>query len=121
MLLVIALLALTAGIARSQLAVGRVELVMQLADPSREATIGVRNESDRPVQAIVRLEDWDRSADGANRWYAFGTHQGSGSCAPALDIFPQSLRLEPGAEQSLRVVLDREKAPARECWAAAVV
>ena len=121
-LLVVALLALTAGIASSQLAVGRVELVMPLTDRSvREATIGVRNESDRPVQAVVRLEDWDRSNDGANRWFPYGTHQGAGSCAPALDIFPQALRLEPGAEQSLRIVLDQARAPAKECWAAAVV
>jgi P pilus assembly chaperone PapD len=107
---------------RAQLAVGRVELVMQLADrASHEASIGVRNESDRAVQALVRLEDWDRGADGANRWYAYGTRSGQGSCAPALSVFPQALRLEPGAEQSLRVVLDRSKAPSGECWAAAIV
>jgi len=121
LLLVVLLLAVTAAIASSQLAVGRVELVMHVTDSAREATIGVRNESNRPVQAIVRLEDWDRSADGANRWYPYGTHTGTGSCSPALEIFPQSLRLEPGAEQSLRVVLDRSRAPTSECWAAAVV
>lgn len=122
LLLVVALLALRAGIASSQLAVARVELVMHLTDRSvREATIGVRNESDRPVQAVVRLEDWDRSTEGANRWFPYGTHLGAGSCSPALDIFPRALRLEPGAEQSLRVVLDQAKAPQRECWAAAVI
>jgi P pilus assembly chaperone PapD len=93
---------------------------MQPGD-TRDAAIGVRNESDKPVQALVRLEDWDRASDGANRWYAYGSHAGIGSCAPALSIFPQSLRLEPGAEQAIRVVLDRDKAPAGECWAAAVV
>lgn len=121
LLLVLVLLALTAGIAQSQLAVGRVELVMQ-AGHGGEAAIGVRNESDRPVQAIVRLEDWDRAQDGSNRWYAYGTNAGRGSCAPALSIFPQALRLEPGAEQAIRVGLDRAKAPrSGECWAAAVV
>ena len=109
----------TAG---AQLAVGRVELVMQLADRAdREAAIGVRNESAQPVQAIVKLEDWDRAHDGANRWYAYGSHAGHGSCAPALSIFPQSLRLEPGAEQAIRIVLDSARAPTTECWAAAVV
>ena len=122
LLLVAFLLALTAGIARSQLAVGRVELVMQLANGgAREATIGVRNESDAPVQAIVRLEDWDRAPDGANRWFSYGTHAGHGSCAPALSIFPQAIRLEPWASQSLRVVLDSAAIPREECWAAAVV
>jgi P pilus assembly chaperone PapD len=108
--------------ARAQLAVGRIELVMQLAEGAeRQAAIGVRNESAQPVQAIVKLEDWDRATDGSNRWYAYGTHTGRGSCAPALSIFPQSLRLEPGAEQAIRVVLDSARAPGGECWAAAVV
>jgi P pilus assembly chaperone PapD len=31
------------------------------------------------------------------------------------------MRLEPGAEQTIRVVMDSAKAPAAECWAAAVV
>jgi P pilus assembly chaperone PapD len=107
---------------QAQLAVGRVELVMQVADSAdRQAAIGVRNESAQPVQAIVRLEDWDRAHDGANRWYTYGVRAGHGSCAPALSIFPQALRLEPGAEQAIRVVLDSAKAPAGECWAAAVV
>jgi P pilus assembly chaperone PapD len=86
-----------------------------------DAAIGVRNESDRPVQALVRLEDWDRASDGANRWYVYGSRAGYGSCSPALSIFPQSMRLEPGAEQAIRVVLDQTKASAGECWAAAVV
>jgi P pilus assembly chaperone PapD len=122
LILVALLLALTAGIAKSQLAVGRVELVMQVADSaSHQASIGVRNESTQPVQALVRLEDWDRGPDGANRWYAYGSQAGHGSCAPALSIFPQSIRLEAGAEQSLRVMLDGANAPNKECWAAAVV
>jgi P pilus assembly chaperone PapD len=110
------------GSAAAQLAVGRVELVMSLADRSaRDAAIGVRNESGRAVQALVRLEDWDRAEDGSNRWYPYGARAGKGSCGQALSIFPQALRLEPGAEQAIRVVLDSAKAPAGECWAAAVV
>ena len=111
---------LTPGRGAAQLAVARVEVVMQPGDMP-DAAIGVRNESDKPVQALVRLEDWDRASDGANRWYPYGSQAGNGSCAPALSIFPQSMRLEPGAEQAIRVVLDRDKAPAGECWAAAVV
>lgn len=117
-----ALLAALAEHAEAQLTIGRVEVVMQLADrASHEAAISVRNESNQPVQAIVRLEDWDRGRDGGNRWYPYGTHKGRGSCSPALGVFPQSLRLDPGAEQAVRVVLDGEKVPEGECWAAAVV
>lgn len=95
---------------------------MQRADPaSHQTAISVRNESSQPVQAIVRLEDWDRARDGRNQWYRYGTHRGAGSCSPALAIFPQSLRLDPGAEQAIRVVLDGDKAPPGECWSAAVV
>ena len=56
----------------SQLAVGRVEVVMQVGDrANREAAISVRNESDKPVQAVVKLEDWDRAEDGSNRWFPY--------------------------------------------------
>jgi P pilus assembly chaperone PapD len=123
LVLVPVLLTVPGRVLHSQLAVGRVEVVMQVgARANREAAISVRNESDKPVQAVVRLEDWDRAADGSNRWFPYGTHSGSGSCAPALSIFPQSVRLDPGAEQAIRVVLDSTKAPrGGECWSAAVV
>lgn len=115
-------LALVAAPASAQLAVNRVELLMRPRDPaSREEIIGIRNDGASAVQAVVRLEDWDRSPDGSNRWYAYGTRPGPGSCGPALSVFPQSLRLEPGASQSVRVTLDSETAPPGECWAAAVV
>src|SRR5262245_8924180 len=105
LVLVPALVAVPGRVLHSQLAVGRVEVVMQVGDrANREAAISVRNESDKPVQAIVKLEDWDRADDGSNRWFPYGTHRGTGSCAPALSIFPQSLRLDPGAEQAIRVV-----------------
>jgi P pilus assembly chaperone PapD len=108
--------------AEAQLAVNRVEVVMHTNDLfTRDVVIGVRNESGKPVQALVRLEDWDRSADGSNQWYPYGTRAGGGSCGKALSIFPQSMRLDAGASQSVRVVLDSEYAPTGECWAAAVV
>ncbi|HEX9563303.1 MAG TPA: hypothetical protein VF981_05000 [Gemmatimonadaceae bacterium] len=106
----------------AQLAVNRVELVLRTQDlTARDALIGVRNESNGPQQAVVKLEDWDRALDGANRWYPYGSRPGGGSCGAALSIFPQSMRLDPGATQSVRVLLDGAKAPAGECWAAAVV
>ncbi len=113
---------LVATAAGAQLAVGRVEVLMTPdVRSSRDAAVSVRNESPQPVQAMVRLEDWDRAADGTNQWYPYGSRKGRGSCAPALSVFPQSLRLEPGAEQAIRIVLDSALAPPQECWAAAVV
>lgn len=121
----LALFALTLGApapVAAQLAVNRVEVVMQTNDLlSRDVVIGVRNESERAVQAVVRLEDWDRASDGANQWYPYGSRAGDGRCGKALTVFPQALRLDAGATQSLRVVLDTAHAPKGECWAAAVV
>ncbi len=113
---------LMASRGEAQLAVHRAELVMRPGDfASREQIVKVQNEGDRAVQAVVRLEDWDRSPDGANRWYPYGSRTGPGSCGPSLSIFPQSLRLEPGASQSIRVSLANDGVPAGECWAAAVI
>jgi P pilus assembly chaperone PapD len=115
-------MALAAPELHAQLAVNRVEVVMHTNDfLGRDVVIGVRNESGKSVQAQVRLEDWDRSANGSNQWYPYGTRSGDGNCGKALSIFPQSIRLDAGASQSIRVVLDSAHAPAGECWAAAVV
>jgi P pilus assembly chaperone PapD len=105
---------------RAQLAVNHVELIVH-ADvrAERDAVIGVRNEGEQTVQAVVRLEDWDRASDGTNRWYPLGSQRGS--CGRALQIFPLSMSLDPGAAQSIRVTVDSALAPPTECWAAAVV
>ena len=106
--------------ASAQLAVDHVEATLRpKSRTEREVIIGVRNESDKSVQAVVRLEDWDRKADGTNSWFPVGTKPGS--CGKALTIFPLTMNLEPGASQSVRVVLDSTYASTAECWAGAVV
>lgn len=118
-------LALTAAAARpahAQLGVDRSEISIQPSVPAeRVGLITVRNTSDRPVQAVVRTEDWDRSPEGANRWFPAGTVKGS--CGDALTVFPLSVSLAPGASQSIRLVLDSAVAPkmTRECWGAVVL
>jgi P pilus assembly chaperone PapD len=108
------------GVARAQLAVNRMEIVMRTGSSGeRTSVVDVRNESNDTVQAVVRLEDWDRSSDGTNRWYQYGSQPGS--CGSALSAFPRSVRLEPSASQSLRVTMDSTTAPEKECWAAVVV
>lgn len=105
--------------ARAQLAVDHVELLL---DPtSADQRIGlfsVRNEGSKAVQAVVRLEDWDRAEDGTNRWYPDGTLPGS--CGAGLTIFPASVQLAPGQSQTVRVSLDSVPA-GRECWGAAIL
>ena len=104
----------------AQIAVDRVEIVFQpkTADP-RVGVITLKNEGNQPVQAQVRLEDWDRAEDGTNHWYPQGTLRGS--CGAVLQIFPASVSLDPGASQAVRVTMDTTSAPTRECWAGAVV
>ena len=107
-------------IASAQLAVDHVEATLRPnSRTEREVVIGVRNEGDKSVQAVVRLEDWERKADGTNNWFQFGTRPGS--CGKALTVFPLTMNLEPGASQSVRVVLDSTYTASAECWAGAVV
>ncbi len=116
----LAVIAGTSTIASAQLAVDHVEATLRpKSRTEREVIIGVRNEGDKSVQAVVRLEDWDRKADGTNSWFPVGTKPGS--CGKALTIFPLAMNLEPGASQSIRVVLDSTFSSTAECWAGAIV
>jgi P pilus assembly chaperone PapD len=108
-------------IASAQLTVDRVEAVIHPSNPAeRETIIHVRNDGSKSVQAVIRLEDWKRTSDGTNQWFPGGTQ--AGSCGKLLTIFPLAANLDPGASQSIRIVLDTAAArPSSECWSAAVV
>lgn len=73
----------------------------------------IQNEGDRPAQATLYLNDWDRDETGGNRFFPVGTVVGS--CGPNVRVFPMTIRLEPGTRQSVRV-----SAEGREfvspCW-----
>lgn len=118
---VAAVLALVPGErAAAQVAVDQLELSFRLQPGnSRLGIINLRNEGDKTVQAVVKLEDWDRLEDGTNRWFPVGTVPGS--CGAALDIFPRTVSLDPGASQAVRVTLDSTARLTGECWSAAIV
>ncbi|GLC27060.1 fimbrial biogenesis chaperone [Roseisolibacter agri] len=107
--------------AAAQLGVDRSEILMRPAIAAeRVGVITVRNVSDRPVQAVVKTEDWDRADDGANRWLPVGSVKGS--CGSALTVFPLSVNLDAGASQSIRLVAHDSLATLpRECWSAVVL
>ncbi len=107
-------------VALAQLAVDHVEVTLD-PRPGGEhvALITVRNQGAKTVQAVLRLEDWDRAEDGNNRWYPLGTLPRS--CGKILQLFPLSVNLAAGASQTMRVTLDSAAAVHRECWAGAVV
>jgi P pilus assembly chaperone PapD len=106
--------------AAAQLSVNRTELVFRAGTNQPLAEIiQIRNESSTTVQAVIKLEDWDRAEDGTNRWVEYGTMPGS--CGASLTVFPLALSLDPGAAQSVRVAMDSSHALDRECWAATIV
>jgi P pilus assembly chaperone PapD len=86
---------------------------------SRLGVLTVRNDHDRAVQAMIRLEDWNRDQDGTNQWYPLGSVEGS--CGPSLAVFPATVNLPPGGTQAIRITIDSTFRPERECWAAAIV
>ena len=89
--------------AQAQLAIDRGEMFLE---PSGDATkragvLLVRNTSSERLQGQVTLEDWDRSADGANRFHKYKTLPHS--CGDALRAFPMTLNLAPGEAQPVRI------------------
>jgi P pilus assembly chaperone PapD len=106
--------------AAAQIAIDRTEILFR-AEPGEPtvALIGLHNEGKERVQAVVRLEDWDRGIDGTNNWYPYATKPGS--CGKALDVFPLTVSLEPDAQQSIRVTMDSTVRLDHECWAGAIV
>ena len=108
------------SLAATQVMVDRLSLVLSVAPGEpRLGVFTIRNDADTTVQAVIRLEDWDRAEDGTNRWYPVGTLEGT--CGAALEIFPPTVTLEPGMTQAIRITFAPDISLARECWTAAIV
>src|SRR5919199_1779791 len=106
--------ALAARPARAQLTVDQLELVINPAIPiARTAVFKVRNDADTPQQATVSMGDWDRDENGVNQFYPAGSKPQS--CGDRLKVFPQTLRLDPGATQDVRVTLEHADSLAALC------
>jgi hypothetical protein len=100
---------------RAQLTVDELELFMRAGGVDGTRTFQVRNDGDRPMQAEISIEDWDRAPDGQNRFYAAGSNPSS--CASRLSVFPTALRLEPGQLGTVRVALAPDSSGASApCW-----
>lgn len=106
--------------ATAQIAVDRAEVFFTTRpDAERLGIITLKNEGSQAVQAMLRIEDWDRTEEGTNRWFPVGTVPGA--CGSYLEVFPASVVLEPGATQAVRISLDSTISLDRECWAGVVV
>lgn len=93
------------------------ELELYLVPDARGRTAGtfrVRNNGRAAGTATLYLNDWDRSADGENRFYALGSQPGS--CRASVRVFPANIRLAPGSEQTVRVEFDAGQPLTTPCW-----
>ena len=99
----------------AQLTIEELELYIAPAAGSDNArSFRVRNDAGKVVQAAIAIEDWDRAEDGVNRFYSPGSR--AHSCATLLNVFPRSLRLEPGASANVRVTLAGADSLTSSCW-----
>jgi hypothetical protein len=106
--------------AEGQLAVDHVELFLDPAAGNRRVqSFNVSNESEQLVEATLYLNDWDRAADGENRFSESGRLPQS--CGRYLRIFPMSLRLPPHTQQSVRVALEGADSLSKTCWSVVFV
>jgi len=109
---------LLAGVAQGQIAVNRSELILRPDSvEARSGEIIVRNDGRRRAEAVIRIEDWDRGADGTHRFYEPGTQPGS--CASVLLVSPLEFSLAPGESRAVQVGLDG--AVRSSCWSLVLV
>lgn len=119
--LVVAAALVTPTRAQAQFAIDKTEMLLAPGDSTRRTgVVTVRNDGSERAQATISIEDWDRSEDGGNRFFAAGTMQQS--CAKALKVFPLALNLGPGESQVVRVTMDSSAMTANsECWSVVLV
>lgn len=77
------------------------------------ASFVVENEDRTAIQARLYQNDWDRNDDGENAFFPPGTVVGS--CGDRVKVFPQTLRIEAGGRQSVRVSVEGSNFPS-PCW-----
>jgi P pilus assembly chaperone PapD len=98
--------------AHAQISVDELELFLRSDSGAATGVVQVTNETDRPVQVLVEMQDWRRDPNGINEFFAFQTLPRS--CGARLQAFPTSLRLGPRETQPVRVAF--QGPPASACW-----
>ncbi|MFN2636551.1 MAG: molecular chaperone [Gemmatimonadaceae bacterium] len=101
--------------AGAQLLVDPLEVTITAAAAGRVvSSFSLSNTSDKPVQATITRQDWDRVENGDNRFLPRGT-SGS-SCGSILSISPLSVRVEPRSSRIVRLAVQNAAGLAKECW-----
>lgn len=107
-----------ASVAQAQIAIDRTQLVLQPDSVSRRSGVMVvRNTGRSRAEAVIRVEDWDRGADGAHRFYEPGTQPGS--CASVMTVSATEFSLAPGESRAVAIGLDGAVRSA--CWSLVLV
>lgn len=100
--------------ASAQLLVDPLEVTM-LTGPSRvSASFSLANTTDKPVQATITRQDWDREENGDNRFLLAGTT--GRSCGAMLTVSPLSIRIDPHSSRIVRLAVQNAATLTRECW-----
>lgn len=98
--------------AAAQLTVTPAELVL-VPGVTPAASFTVENRGLTQVQATLYQNDWDRNDNGENAFYPIGTVVGS--CGDRVKVFPQTVQVEPGSKQSIRISTEGGNFPS-PCW-----
>jgi len=97
----------------AQLEVDELELFLTAGTSPGSGTFNVRNTSGSAQTVEIKLLDWDREANGRNRFADPGTL--AGSCHPTIEVFPTTVQLEAGETQAVRVTYRGGVRP-QSCW-----
>lgn len=99
----------------AQLLVDPLEVTLVTAGNGRvSASFSMANSSDKPVQATITRQDWDRQENGDNRFLPAGTS--GNSCGAMLTASPLSIRIEPRTSRIIRLGIENAAALSKECW-----
>lgn len=105
-------LCLSAPPAQGQFTVAPAEIQLT-PGTNPAASFVVENEGRTAIQATLYLNDWERNNDGENVFLPLGSTVGS--CGDRVKVFPQTLRIEGGGRQSVRVSVEGTNFPS-PCW-----
>jgi P pilus assembly chaperone PapD len=114
--LVLALLGFLAAprSASAQLSVDELEVFLRPGTSGQTTgVIRVTNDTDKAVQAMLEVQDWNRDEGGANHFHPLGSTKGT--CRDKVKVFPASLRIDAHRTEPVRITYEGDAAGS--CWA----
>ena len=99
----------------AQLTVDQLEITVTPSATARVMkTFVVHNAGTNAAQAVITREDWSRAENGENQFVASGSTRNS--CGALMNVFPIAFRIEPGADQTVRLAVEKAPDMPKECW-----